>query len=103
MKGRRVGEGADEERRWFLTIHQPQGSNTTPAPIKRKNTKSNGVKLPLADARAMTMKDDQIKIVTTAAMMPTVSGEKRAVFTAGTDEDGLDDIPLLSRHGIIAL
>jgi hypothetical protein len=36
---------------------------------------SKGSKLPLADARAITMKEDQIKIVTTAAKMPTVLGE----------------------------
>jgi hypothetical protein len=46
-----------------------------PAPTNRKNTISNGNKLPLAEARAMTMNEDQIKMVTTADKMPTALGE----------------------------
>ena len=60
---------------------------------------SNGSKLPLTDARAMTMKEVQIKIVTTAAMMPKVLDEKRGCLVRCCGElEASEDMRLLSRQ-----
>ena len=57
--------------------HQPQGSNTKLAPTMRAQAMSSGSKWREADARAMTMKVDQMPTVMTAASKPTVRGDSR--------------------------
>ena len=56
--------------------HQAQGNNTVLAPTMRKSAMSSGSKVCAAEARAMTMKEVQIRTVTTAAARPTVRAEK---------------------------
>ena len=55
--------------------HQAQGNKTLPAPRMRKNAISSGNKLCEADARAITMNDVHIRIVTKAAIRPMALGE----------------------------
>jgi hypothetical protein len=56
--------------RWRCTDHQHQGSRMTLAPMMRAQVISNGSSSCRAEARAMTIKADQIDTVTTAASQP---------------------------------
>lgn len=55
--------------------HQAHGNKTLPAPRIRKKAISSGNRLCEADARAITMKDVQIRTVTKAAVRPMALGE----------------------------
>jgi hypothetical protein len=57
--------------------HQAQGSNTALAPKMRASAMSMGSKPRDAEARAMTMKPDQMSTVMTAEARPTVFEENR--------------------------
>ena len=56
--------------------HQPHGKSTELAPRMRRNPMSKGNKLCDADALAITIKEVHMSTVVTAAMSPTVRGEK---------------------------
>mgnify|MGYP000934239670 CR=1 FL=1 len=55
--------------------HQAHGNKTLPAPKMRKKAISSGNKLCEADARAITMNEVHIRIVTKAAIRPMAFGE----------------------------
>ena len=63
--------------------HHAQGNKTALAPKMRASAMSMGSKPRDAEARAMTMKPDQMSTVTTAEARPTVFEENRMAGSYG--------------------